>query len=196
MPELISKDQLKAIITSAKEENIDKYLAPLNLALARYAINTPLRIAHFVAQLAQESGSFKYNEEIWPNPALDANGVATNGSEWQLRYEGRAELGNTQAGDGYKFRGRGLIQLTGRSNYSKYGDSLGQNLTDGNNPDHVAQAQLAADAAGWYWDSRGLNAFADKDDVLSITKRINGGTLGLDARKAFLAKAKTALGIA
>ena len=196
MPELITKDQLKAIMVSAKEENIDKYLAPLNLALARYAINTPMRIAHFVAQLAQESGSFKYNEEIWPNPALDAHGVATNGSEWQLRYEGRTELGNTQPGDGYKFRGRGLIQLTGRSNYSKFGETLGQNLTDGKNPDLVAQPQLATDAAGWYWDSRGLNVYADKDDVLSITKRINGGTLGLDARKAFLIKAKAVLGIA
>lgn len=196
MPELISKDQLKAIMTSAKEENIDKYLAPLNLALTRYAINTPLRIAHFVAQLAQESGSFKYSEEIWANPALDANGVATNGSEWQLRYEGRTELGNTHPGDGYKFRGRGLIQLTGRSNYAKYGEAVGQNLTDGQHPDLVAQPQLAVDAAGWYWDSRGLNAFADKDDVLGITKRINGGTLGLDARKAFLTKAKAVLGVA
>jgi putative chitinase len=196
MPDLITKDQIKAILSSAKEENIDKYLAPLNKALAKYAINTPLRIAHFISQVAQESGSFRYNEEIWPNPALNAHGVATNGSSWQLRYEGRAELGNTHPGDGYKFRGRGLIQLTGRSNYAKYGELLGKDLTSGSNPDLVAQPDLAVDAAGWYWDSRNLNAFADKDDVLSITKRINGGTLGLDNRKAFLTKAKQALGVA
>jgi putative chitinase len=196
MPDLITKEQLKAILSSAKDENIDKYLAPLNKALAHYAINTPLRIAHFIAQVAQESGSFKYNEEIWPNPALNAQGVATNGSSWQLRYEGRAELGNTHPGDGYRFRGRGLIQLTGRANYAKYGESLGTDLTSGTNPDRVAQPDLAVDAAGWYWGTRNLNAYADKDDVLSITKRINGGTLGLDSRKAFLAKAKQVLGIA
>jgi putative chitinase len=196
MSDLITKDQLKAILPSAKDENIDKYLAPLNQALAQHSINTPLRIAHFIAQVAQESGSLKYNEEIWPNPALDAQGVATNGSSWQLRYEGRAELGNTQPGDGYRFRGRGLIQLTGRANYAKYGEALGRDLTSGTNPDLVAQPTLAVDAAGWYWSTRNLNAYADKDDVLGITKRINGGTLGLDNRKAFLAKAKTALGIA
>jgi putative chitinase len=195
MSDLITKDQLKAILSSAKEENIDRYLEPLNKALGHYAINTPMRIAHFIAQVAQESGSFRYNEEIWPNPSLDAQGVATNGSSWQLRYEGRAELGNTVPGDGYRFRGRGLIQLTGRANYAKYGTKLGRDLTSGTNPDLVAQPDLAVDAAGWYWDSRGLNAFADKDDVLSITKRINGGTLGLDNRKAFLAKAKSVLAI-
>ena len=181
---------------SAKEDNLGKYLLPLNNALAHYAINTPLRIAHFIAQVAQESGSFKYNEEIWPNPALNAVGVATNGSSWQLRYEGRAELGNTHPGDGYKFRGRGLIQLTGRTNYEKYGESVKRELTSGNNPDLVAQPDLAVDAAGWYWNSRNLNGYADKDDILSITKRINGGTLGLENRKAFLAKAKQALHIA
>jgi putative chitinase len=196
MSDLITKDQLKAILSNAKDENIDRYLAPLNKALARYSINTPIRIAHFIAQVAQESGSFRYNEEIWPNPALDANGVATNGSSWQLRYEGRTELGNTHPGDGYRFRGRGLIQLTGRANYAKYGSLLGRDLTTGANPDLVAQPDLAVDAAGWYWDTRGLNAYADKDDVLSITKRINGGTLGLDSRKAFLAKAKQILGLA
>lgn len=196
MADLISKDQLKAFMTAAKPENIDKYFAPLNAALAKYAINTPLRICHFIAQVAQESGSFKYNEEIWPNPSLDANGVATKGSSWQLRYEGNAGLGNTQPGDGYRFRGRGLIQLTGRANYAKYGSHLGKDLTSGANPDLVAGPDLAVDAACWFWQTRDLNAFADKDDVLSITKRINGGTLGLDERKAFLAKAKKSFSLA
>lgn len=196
MADLITQDQLRAILTNAKQENIDKYFAPLNRALAHYSIDTSLRICHFIAQVAQESGSFRYNEEIWPNPALDANGVATKGSSWQLRYEGNAGLGNTQPGDGYRFRGRGLIQLTGRANYAKYGSFLGKDLTSGENPSLVAQPDLAVDAAGWYWNSRNLNSYADKDDVLSITKRINGGTLGLDERKAFLAKAKTAFGLA
>lgn len=196
MADLITKDQIKAVLANAKQENIDKYFAPLNAALAHYSINTPLRICHFIAQVAQESGSFRYNEEIWPNPTLDANGVATKGSSWQLRYEGNAGLGNTHPGDGYRFRGRGLIQLTGRANYAKYGSYLNRDLTSGANPDLVAQPDLAVDAAGWYWNSRDLNSYADKDDVLSITKRINGGTLGLDERKAFLAKAKKAFNIA
>lgn len=196
MADLITKDQLKAIMPAAKQENIDKYCDGLNAALTKYSINTPLRICHFVAQVAQESGSFRYNEEIWPNPTLDAHGVATKGSSWQLRYENNAGLGNTQPGDGYRFRGRGLIQLTGRANYAKYGSFLKRDLTSGNNPDLVAQPDLAVDAASWFWDTHGLNAYADKDDVLSITKRINGGTLGLDERKAFLASAKKAFKIA
>ena len=130
MADLISKDQLKLVFATAKQENIDKYFAPLNAALAHYSINSPLRICHFIAQVAQESGCFRYNEEIWPNPTLDANGVATKGSSWQLRYEGNTGLGNTHPGDGYRFRGRGLIQLTGRANYEWF-------------------AQLANEPDGW-----------------------------------------------
>lgn len=193
--ELITKEQLKAILIGAKPENIEKYFIPLNNALAHYEINTPLRIAHFIAQVAHESGSFRYNEEIWSNPRLDARGVATHGATWQLRYEGRRDLGNTQPGDGYRFRGRGLIQLTGRNNYSKYAAFLGRDLTTGDNPDLVGQPDLAVDAAGWFWNSRQLNNYADRDDVLSITKRINGGTNGLDDRKNFLKRAKAALNI-
>lgn len=192
---LLSKEKLKEIIYTATDANIDKYFEPLNAVLVKYEINTPLRIAHFIAQLAHESGSFRYNEEIWPNPQLDANGVATRGNSWQLKYEGRADLGNTQTGDGYRFRGRGLIQLTGRANYTKYGEYLEQNLTDGENPDKVAQPDLAADAAGWFWMRRKLNTYADQDDVLKITKRINGGTNGLSDRKKYLERAKQALGI-
>jgi putative chitinase len=195
MAELITKDQLKVILSNAKPENIDKYHDPLQKALTHYSINSPLRIAHFIAQVAQESGSFRYNEEIWPNPTLNPQGVATKGSSWQLKYEGNTGLGNTQPGDGYRFRGRGLIQLTGRANYTSYGKFIQRDLTSGTNSDLVGQPALAVDAAGWFWNTRNLNSYADKDDVLSITKRINGGTLGLEERKAFLVKAKKALGI-
>lgn len=191
---LITKAKLKEIL-STKEELIDRYLIPLNQALHHYQVNTPLRIAHFIAQVGHESGSFRYHEEIWPNPQLDANGVAQNGNKWQLRYEGNEGLGNTEVGDGYRFRGRGLIQLTGRGNYTRYGKFLGKNLTDGDNPGKVAQPELAADAAGWFWMRRKLNTYADRDDVLTITKRINGGTNGLSDRKRLLQLAKKALGI-
>ena len=194
--ELISKEQLKAILVGAKDERIDTYFVPLNNCLNHYEINTPLRMAHFIAQVAHESGSFRYNEEIWSNPKLNAQGIATNGASWQLRYEGRKDLGNTQPGDGYRFRGRGLIQLTGRSNYAKYAQFLNRDLTSGTNPDLVGQPDLAVDAAGWFWNSRKLNDYADRDDVLSITKRINGGTNGLDDRKNFLKRAKNVFNIA
>ena len=194
--ELITKEQLKAILLRVSDERIEKYLLPLNKCLNHYNINTPLRIAHFIAQVAHESGSFRYNEEIWSNPKLNAQGVATRGASWQLRYEGRKDLGNTETGDGYRFRGRGLIQLTGRFNYVKYGASLGRDLTSGTNPDLVGEPELAVDAAGWFWNSRKLNTYADRDDVLRITKRINGGTNGLNDRKAFLKRAKTVFNLA
>lgn len=193
---LISREQLKSILLRVSDAKIETYFVPINQCLNHYEINTPLRISHFIAQVAHESGSFVYNEEIWSNPRLNAQGVATHGATWQLRYEGRADLGNTEVGDGYRFRGRGLIQLTGRHNYTKYGLSLGRDLTSGNNPDLVAQPELAVDAAGWYWNSRKLNAYADRDDILSITKRINGGTNGLEDRKAFLKRAKTVFNLA
>ena len=172
----VTAGQLKEIMPSAKAENIDKYLAPLNAAMKKYEINTFLRQAHFIAQLAHESGSFKYNEEI-------ASGAA---------YEGRADLGNTQPGDGVRFKGRGLIQLTGRNNYSEYGNFLGIDLLA--NPEKVADdPALCVDVAGWYWKNRNINIYADADDAVKVTKKINGGTNHLDERKAFLVKAKQAL---
>jgi len=172
----VTAEQLKGIMPYAKAGNIDKYLVPLNSAMKKYEINTYLRQAHFIAQLAHESGSFKYSEEI------------ASGSD----YEGRADLGNTQPGDGKKFKGRGLIQLTGRNNYSEYGNFLGIDLLT--NPEKVADdPALCVDVAGWYWKNRNINIYADADDVVKVTKKINGGTNHLDERKAFLAKAKQTL---
>lgn len=188
---LISKNQLKEVIGTDKAELVDRYHPALIRCLERYKINTPLRIAHFLAQIAFESGGFQFTEEIWPNPQLDQDGVATNGSSYQLNYEGRVGLGNKYKGDGYKFRGRGLIQLTGRANYIAYGKAIGKNLTS--NPSVVSTPQFAIDAAGWFWESRNLNTYADRDDIEAITKRVNGGMLGIDGRRRFLAKAKAAL---
>lgn len=199
----ISRSQLKQMMPNAKEKRLAKFLDPLNRALERYEITTPLRIAHFIAQVGHESGSFRYTEELWPNPQLDAQGVAANGNRWQKRYEGRKDLGNTEVGDGYRFRGRGLIQLTGRANYKRYeeylrssGYPLPASLTV--QPDLVAEPELAADSAAWFWRyGRGpnLNQIADADDVVKLTKRINGGTNGLADREARLSRAKAALGI-
>ena len=141
-----------------------------NVHLETYSIKTQLRFCHFFAQLAHESGNFRYMEEI-------ASGAA---------YEGRKDLGNTQAGDGKRFKGRGPIQLTGRANYRKYGQQLGIDFE--NNPEIVATPSIGLMVACKFWSDNGLNTLADKDDVLTITRRINGGTNGLADRKAHLAK--------
>lgn len=147
-----------------------------NVHFPAYGImDTPLRLAHFMAQLAHESGSFRYMEEI-------ASGAA---------YEGRADLGNTVAGDGKRFKGRGPIQITGRANYRTYGRAIGIDIE--NHPEIAAVPSIGLHLALEYWKAKGLNALADADDVLAITRKINGGTNGLADRKAHLAKAKALL---
>jgi hypothetical protein len=106
-------------------------------------------------------------------------------------YEGRRDLGNTQKGDGVRFKGRGLIQLTGRSNYAKYGNILGADLVG--NPPSAAEFPWAALTAGVYWRDRNINSKADRDDVVGVTKLVNGGTNGLSDRRTMLANAKRVL---
>lgn len=157
------------------------YLPHLVYAMSRYEINTPLRMSHFLAQIGHESGRLRYCREVWgPTPA-------------QSRYEGRANLGNTHPGDGKRFMGRGLIQLTGRSNYSQITQALGVDFIG--HPKLLEQPEYAALSAAWFWHSRDLNRLADSDAALMITKRINGGTNGLDDRLRLLAKAKRLYGI-
>lgn len=145
----------------------------------KYGINTPLRLAHFLAQIGHESGSLKYTEEL-------ASGAA---------YEGRKDLGNTQPGDGRRYKGRGLIQITGRYNYSRYGKVVPPaDLV--NRPERLAEMPYSVDSAGWFWvkgTSQDLNRIADKDNVLLITKLINGGHNGLSDRKRRLLRAKRAI---
>ena len=168
--------QLRKIMPLAKGR-ASVFLAPLNNAMVEYGINTPKRIAAFVAQLAHESGEFRYMREL-------ASGEA---------YEGREDLGNTQVGDGVKFRGRGPIQITGRNNYrdcslALYGDE--RLLED---PTPLEQPTDGCRAAGWFWKTRKLNHLADNSKFVAITKRINGGTNGLADREAYYMRAKEVL---
>lgn len=133
---------------------------------------TPLRFAHFFAQLGHESDGFKAMEEY-------ASGAA---------YEGRVDLGNTQPGDGRRFKGRGPIQLTGRANYRDYGRRIGIDLES--HPEIAALPSLGMLTACTYWTVKGLNALADTDGIEAITRKINGGTNGLADRKARLAVMK------
>jgi predicted chitinase len=157
--------------------------------MQEFAIEAPARAAAFVAQLAHESGQFRFMEEIWgPTPA-------------QLRYEPQTplakDLGNTDAGDGRRFKGRGPIQITGRANYRRFGDTLGFDLVA--DPPRAAQPDLAFRIAALFWTKKGLNELADRADAdafREITRRINGGVNGLDERRKFYATARTVLGVA
>lgn len=138
-------------------------------------MDSNLRLAHFMAQLIHESGSFRYMEEL-------ASGQA---------YEGRKDLGNTEPGDGKRYKGRGPIQITGRANYRAFGRKIGIDIE--RHPEIAATPSIGLHLALEYWKDRKLNERADADDVLGITKRINGGTNGLADRKKHLAHVKELL---
>lgn len=165
---------LQGIMVNSKLNLIIRYFRPLLFVMDRYEIHEPLQKAHFLAQVGHESGELKYSEEI-------ASGSA---------YEGRLDLGNVKKNDGAKFKGRGLIQLTGRNNYTKYSQYKGIDFTKGGEERIAAEAEYCADVAGWFWRINKLNPLADKDDLLTITKKVNGGTNGLKDRERLLKRAK------
>jgi putative chitinase len=148
---------------------------PFSTTLDMYEINTPLRIAHFLSQIAEESDGFCTTEEY-------ASGQA---------YEGRKDLGNTTPGDGVLFKGRGLIQLTGRANYMAVGAALKLDLVV--QPQSVSDPYVYLLVSCVFWQKNNINKYADQDDVISVTQVVNGGQNGIDARKAYLAKAKLLL---
>ena len=165
--------------TGARIDRASAWLAHIEAAMKEFDINTPKRQAAFLAQIGHESGGLQYAREIWgPTPA-------------QARYEGRADLGNTEPGDGVRFKGRGLIQTTGRANYRATGDALGVNLIA--RPELLADSTLASRSAAWFWKEHGLNELADAGDFMRITRRINGGLNGFDDRLARFEAAKAVL---
>jgi predicted chitinase len=181
----ISAAQLRQIMPRLAEAKLQLYLPSLNSALQTYAIDTPLRCAAFVAQLAHESGEFRWMEEIWGPTAA------------QLRYEPPSDLarrlGNTEKGDGARFKGRGPIQITGRFNYAKFGELLGLDLCA--EPALACAPAVAFATAGLFWQRNGLNELADAQRFVDITRRINGGTNGLADREQYYARAKAVLGV-
>lgn len=150
---------------------------PLTDAMVEFGIDTPQRQAAFLAQVAHESGSLRYVKEL-------ADGMG---------YEGRKDLGNTSPGDGPKYKGRGLLQITGRANYLACGVALGLDLIA--SPELLEQPQHACRSAAWFWKSHSLNQFADKDEFGALTKRINGGFNGLDDRIQHWLRARKVLAL-
>ncbi len=175
----MTNDQLKPILPQATQANIDLYLPYLNDLLPKFGIDTNQRLAAFIAQVGHESGQLRYNKEIWGPTAA------------QKGYEGRKDLGNTQPGDGVKFKGRGLIQVTGRANYDAFGTAVGQDFTD--HPELVETPEYAVMSACWFWQKKNLNTYADSGDFKTLTKRINGGLNGYDDRCAIWERAKVVL---
>ena len=167
----LTRDEVLYIMPLAKKR-VDKYLPWINKYAPKYGVTTTKRMAHFLAQIAQESGQLRYAQEI-------ASGKA---------YEGRKDLGNTVKGDGVRYKGRGLIQITGRSNYNAVSKALGVDFVA--HPEKLEEPEWAVASALWYWQSHGCNELADKDDSLAVTRRINGGTNGLDDRLRYLGRAR------
>ena len=170
----ITTQQLLQILPNAGQ-SAGVFVSALNTAMNHYQIVGLKRVAAFIAQIGHESGQLKYVKEIWgPTKA-------------QTRYEGRADLGNTVAGDGSKYRGRGLIQITGRANYAECGEALALDLI--NHPELLEKPQHACMSAAWFWASRALNTLADAGKFDTTTRRINGGQNGAADRQALYARA-------
>ena len=212
------------LLLAAGVKDPDKWLQPLVEACAEFEIITPERIAAFIAQTAHESGGYTMLTEnlnyraatlavCWPNrfaelgpdkkPKRDAKGALIP-TKVALSIERKPELianlvysnrmgnGPAESGEGWKFRGRGLKQLTGKFNYEKCGKDLGVDLVS--NPDLLLEPVYAARSAGWFWKSNGLSAFADAGDIKGMTKKINGGYIGLEQRQKLYEKVLAAIG--
>src|ERR1700704_866873 len=185
---MLTAEQLRSIMPRLSDKRNGELLPFLTAAMAEFAIEAPARAAAFLAQLAHESGQFRFMEEIWgPTDA-------------QRRYEPvtklSQDLGNTDVGDGRRFKGRGPIQLTGRANYQRFGDLLSVDLLG--DPPRAANPDVTFRVAGLFWSKKGLNELADvatPDAFKEITRRINGGTNGLAERQAFYAVARKVLGV-
>jgi putative chitinase len=174
-PDLVSLDDLLKITTVAPRSLLEKFVTPLNDGFKRFDVDTPLRVCHFLAQVLHESGELQYQEEL------------ASGAD----YEGRNDLGNTQPGDGRRYKGRGLIQVTGRFNYAQISRDLGVDYLT--NPEKLANLPDCVHSAFWYWNSRGLSTLADQDNFEKITLIINGGFNGWDDRLKYLKRCKDVL---
>lgn len=175
----LTLEQLRKIAPKGRADLLQMIVTEGPALFLQYDITTKARLVHFLAQAAHESGGFKYVRELWgPTPA-------------QVKYEGRVDLGNTTKGDGKRFMGRGIFQLTGRANYRLYGQKLGLPLET--TPSLAEQPKNSLLIALEYWKTKGLNQYADRDDIRTITKKINGGYNGLADREEYLKKAKAAI---
>jgi putative chitinase len=205
----LTKDQLKKLLP--KNPYIDQWHSALSQLFPDYNINTPQRIAAFIAQCAHESGNFmvlrenlnyraatlrKIFPKYFPNDAI-ANEYANKPNKQEaianLVYANRMGNGPPESGDGWRYAGKGLIQLTGKSNYTWFAASLQISVEDAS--EYLLTFEGAAQSACWFWETNNLNQWADKGDIVTLTKRINGGTIGLEDRIKHYEHALHVLGV-
>jgi putative chitinase len=202
---MLTEELLKQVLPNNKATG-DLLVALLDV-LDNYEINTTNRIAGFLAQCGHESGDFNTLHENLNYSAQGLRGVfpkyfaddaTAHAYERQPEkianriYANRMGNGPESSGDGYRYRGRGAIQLTGHDNYAQFANSVGKSIPDAIT--YLETLEGAIESAAWFWKTHGLNATCDADDIVSMTKKINGGTIGLDDRKAKYEKAKSLLG--
>lgn len=202
---MLTADILRAALPAARPTDIAKFATPLADACAEWGIDTPLRLAAFLAQIAHESGQLRtlaenlnYSAEallrVFPRH-FDAGRAAAYARQPERIgsrvYGNRMGNGDEASGDGWRYRGRGLIQVTGKANYAACGTALGLDLIA--QPELLEQPAPAARSAAWFWHRHDLNGLADARDIETITRRINGGLTGLEDRKAHYARACAAL---
>ena len=203
---VITKDQLAQLIPG--NPYLDHWCDALNEILPEYSIDTPQRVAAFIAQCAHESGGFKFLKEnlnyravslrktfskYFPDDAVAAAYANKPQMIANRVYANRMGNGDEASGDGFRYCGRGLIQLTGRDNYAFFAGSLDIPIEEA--AEYLETFEGAVQSACWFWESNNLNQWADKDDILTLTKRINGGTIGLEDRKKHYEHAKHVLGL-
>lgn len=204
----ITREQLAQIIPG--NPYLDQWLHALNEILPEYGIDTPLRLSHFLAQCAHESGNFRFLKEnlnyraptlrtlfpkYFPTDALAQDYANRPNKQEAIAnriYANRMGNGPEESGDGFRYCGRGLIQLTGRDNYTWFAASLEIPVEEA--ADYLQTFEGAVQSACWFWENNNLNALADRDDVVAVTKKINGGTIGLEDRRKHTEHAKHVLG--
>lgn len=217
---MITEKQLRIAMPGISDLNVKKYLPVLNDSLPEYHIDTPLRISHFLAQVGHESRNFiSYREDVYYSPErlekifrsdFDVNHDRILSDEEKKKitaiarnqkatanfvYANQNGNGNEASGDGFKFIGRGPIQITGRENYAAVSEFIFKDKRLLENPELLELPENGVKAACWFWTTRNLNAIADKDDLTTITRKINGGTNNIEDRLQRLLKAKKAFGI-
>lgn len=197
----ITKEQLLLIMPGAKKV-ADEYLPVLNKTMQRYSINTPLRMCHFLAQVAHESGELQHTVEnlnysaeallkTFPKYFNKGNVAAYARKAEKIAnrvYANRMGNGSESSGDGYRYRGRGLMQLTGRTNYSAFDRDVEVDIMK--HPEKLQEPCWATEVAGWFWKRNSLNALADADNIDALRRRVNGGTNGLTQVKVYYQRAR------
>lgn len=204
---ILTEEQLRRVFAGGGGRVLE-FLTPLNTALERWEIRTPAQVAAFIAHAAHESAEFFHMREnlnysaesllrLWPNrftPLTAAQHARQPEAIANIVYANRMGNGDSASGDGWRFRGGGIFQLTGREAFRRYSIASCKDAdTLLVNPELIESPEYACDSAGWFWADRELNAFADAGDFIGMTKRINGGTNGLEARTAYWRRAIAAL---